>query len=505
MGKKASRLAPANTEELLRAAGRLRDRKRFPEAIAACATAIRLRPDCAQAYALLGDVFRLTGQTDLAVGACAAVVGIDGRDAGAHSRLANALSRARRFDEAEAEHRIACALEPRNAAVLLNHEAMLGRVGRHREALVLADAVLALEPNLFEAVHNRAKTLRGLGRFEEAIAASRRALALQPDNAEARNSLACSLLGHGELTPEAWDALEARHHIAGGRTGRFARPLWNGEDIAGRTILLHADAGMGDTLQFVRYAPLVADRGARVVLEVPASLARLLENFPGVSRLVTAGDDLPDFDLHCPVMSLPRAFATTLDTIPAPVPFHGWPRTDTAHPRPRDPGPLRVGLVWAGNPAFADDHLRSLALREFAPLWDVAGVELFSLQMGPAAAQVADLPASHPITGLMTGVGDYHDTATRIAGLDLVVAVDTSVAHLSASLGKRVWLLSRNDGCWRWLQHRSDTPWYPGMTIHRQPESNDWSQVVRTVREDLAVAAAALAHRPGTPPPLRHP
>lgn len=491
--------APDDIEAWLGLASRLKAEGHFAEAIAACARAITIQPDCARAYGMLGDVFKLTGQTDLAVGACAAVVRIAGLDAGAHSRLANALSRARRFDEAEAEHRIAYSLDPRNAAVLLNYEAMLGSVGRHREALVLVDAALALKPDLFEAIHNRAKALRGLGRLEEAITEARRAVSLRPCHPDARQNLASCLLGHGEMTGEAWDALEARHLLAGATVRGFTQPLWNGEDIAGRTILLHADEGLGDTLQFVRYAPLVAARGAHVLLEIPASLKRLFENFPGVSRLVVQGEELPDFDMQCPLMSLPRAFATTLESIPAPVPFPGRPRRDTAHPEPRGVQPLRVGLVWAGNPAFASDHLRSLTLSEFAPLWDVAGIALHSLQMGPATAQIAALPTSHPITDLMAGVRDYHDTAERIEGLDLVIAVDTSVAHLAASMGHPVWMLSRNDGCWRWLHNRSDTPWYPGMTIYRQPESNDWAQVVRTLCEDLRAILQPLTTRRDNP------
>ena len=299
-------------------------------------------------------------------------------------------------------------------------------------------------------------------------------------------------LAAGHLTAEVWDHYEARLELKAHKIPLSAKLVrWEGEDIRGRTIVLHAEQGLGDTLQFVRYAPLVAARGARVILVVQRALLRLLRDAPGVDELFAVGDDLPPFDVYCPLMSLPRVFGTTLATIPPVVAYSAIDTLGGPEPDFSRPG-LRVGLVWAGNPQFITDRLRSLPLAELGVLAGVEGVQFYGLQYGPAQAP----PPGLEITNLMEGVGDFADTAALIAGLDLVIAADTAVAHLAATLGKPVWLLSRFRGCWRWLQGRADTPWYPSMRLYRQERPNEWQDALQQVRTDLAVLVAQAHPRP---------
>jgi len=271
----------------------------------------------------------------------------------------------------------------------------------------------------------------------------------------------------------------------------FPVPLWGGEPIAGRTILLHAEQGLGDTLQFCRYAPLI-EPGARVIVEVQAPLARLVSRMPGIAQVVVRGQALPPFDLHCPLLSLPRAFGTTLATVPG-KPYLAADPADSASWRERLaalPG-LKVGLVWAGEPRenwpklAAIDARRSMALKTLAQLGDAAGVSFISLQKGKPAAQATDPPAGMSLVDHTAELKDFADTAALIENLDLVICVDTSVAHLAGGMGKPVWLLNRFDTCWRWLLDRDDSPWYPTLRQFRQPSPGDWLAVVARVRDAL--------------------
>jgi hypothetical protein len=330
---------------------------------------------------------------------------------------------------------------------------------------------------------------------KEAEAAARTALRLRPDMPDAQVNLAMVLLLTGHWA-EAWPFYEARWQVGDLAMQRraFPQPLWTGaQPLAGRTILLHAEQGLGDTLQFCRYAPLVAAQGARVVLEVQPPLTRLLAGLEGVAQIVATGDPLPDFDLHCPLMSLPHAFATTPETIPAPVPYLA---ADPAQQKAwREvladlPGP-RVGLVWAGSArawlphATAIDRRRSMRLADMAPLAQVRGYSFVSLQLGPPAAQLAEPPAGLRIHDATTHLGDFADTAALVANLDLVIAVDTAVAHLAGALGRPVWLLNRFDTCWRWLLGRDDSPWYPGLRQFRRGAQEDWTSVMQRVAATL--------------------
>jgi hypothetical protein len=266
--------------------------------------------------------------------------------------------------------------------------------------------------------------------------------------------------------------------------------MWRGEDIAGKRIVLNAEQGMGDVIQFARYAPLVASRGAEVILAVPRALKALTATVPRVSLVVANGDALPDFDLYCPLMSLPLVFGTELETVPADVPYM-WPFADRLaawRPRLPDSGRVRVGVCWAGNPDFGNDRHRSIALERFARLFSVPGIDFVSLQKDVTPAE-AVLLEHHGILQLGQQFADYADTAAVLAMLDLVVAVDTSVAHLAGAMGKATALLVPFSPDWRWLLDRADSPWYPTMRIFRQRAIGDWDELIERLRRELAEVA----------------
>ena len=433
--------------------------KQPEEAIAALQEALRLRPEFPEALASLAEALRGLGRLDEARRAAEAAIKIDFNQPAAHHHLGNVLCDLGAFAEAANAYRRALGLQPGDPAVMSN----------------LGIALYAL------------------GHLPESVAQHRMAVSLQPGSADSRYNLAVALLAAGELE-EGWAAYESRLQLGLPWSVPLdvAQPRWTGEALEGRTVLLYGEQGLGDTLQFVRYAPLVAKRGARVMLEVPAPLVRLLRQMPGVAEVFPTGTPAAEFDLHCPLLSLPHVFGTRLESIPSSVPYLAADPSVVEAWRDRIPqNGKRVGIVWSGNPrtdqplaAFVDRR-RSLPLRQFAPFAAVPGIRWISLQKGPPASQLESAPRGLQILDLMDEVDDFADTAALLAHLDLVITVDTSVAHLAGALGKPVWMLSRYDACWRWLRDRSDSPWYPTMRIYRQPRLGDWDAVIDRVAADL--------------------
>ena len=290
---------------------------------------------------------------------------------------------------------------------------------------------------------------------------------------------------------EGFREYESRWDVEALGAPTLPQPRWTGQKLHGETVLLYAEQGLGDTLQFCRYAPMVAAAGGRVILVVPKALRRLLTTLDGVAAVLSEEDDvLPPFDYQCPLLSLPFAFGTTMATIPAPVPYLSADPLPWAGFLDELPG-LKVGLVWAGRSrteqphAVAIDRRRSMRLADMAPLFSVPGCSLVSLQLGPPVTQMQALPAGAVLHDVSGRLNDWGDTAALIAGLDLIIAVDTAVAHLAGALGKPVWMLNRFDSCWRWFLHRDDTPWYPSMRQFRQTRRGDWAVVIERVTDAL--------------------
>ena len=400
--------------------------------------------------------------------------------------------------EAEANCREALRLRPAYPEAHTNLGNALRDLGRPAEAEASCREALRLRPDYSDAHSNLGAALYILGRPAEAEASCREAGRLRPDYPDAHTNLAHALLLAGRFE-EGWTEYEwrwtTRQLLDGARN--FPVPQWDGEAIGDRVILLHAEQGLGDTLHFCRYVPLMAS-GARIVLEVQAPLVRLLSGLPGITQIVARGDSLPSFDLHCPLLSLPRAFGTTLDTIPAATPYLAADPARTAEWRERlgHFDGLRVGLVWAGGQRqglpsqVIADRRRSIALDTMAPLGEASGVSFISLQKGEPAAQAATPPPGMALHDFTADLCDFADTAALIGGLDLVISVDTAVAHLAGALGKPVWLLLHDFADCRWTLTDDASYWYGDLALIRQTSAGDWAGVIAETRRRLEALAA---------------
>jgi Tetratricopeptide repeat len=430
-------------------------------------------------------------------------------------------------------------IEPNQSGVWFNHAVALLKVGLLDGALNSLTRSIVLAPNFPDAHFFHASTLANLGRYDEALAAYGdalrlspddpvtikergillqwrgnrdlalrefdRAIALSPDYAEAWVSKAMLLLLSGEL-PEGFKLYEWRFRMEGWtrspwkRRRDYATPPWRGEaNIEGKTLFVWCEQGFGDMIQFCRYVPLLLSTGANVIFGAPRDLTALFGTLDGTVRIVSDDDPDPAHDFQCPLLSLPFAFGTTMETIPTCVPYlHG----DATRPAAWQEALFmsegcRIGIVWAAGSRVGDDRMvsieqrKSMPLAEFAPLATVSGCEFFSLQLGPPAKQAATPPAGMVLWDFTEHLKDFSDTAAFMADLDLVISVDTATAHLAGAIGRPVWLLNRHDTDWRWFIDREDSPWYPTMRIFRQPKPGDWSSVILRV-------AAALREFAGT-------
>lgn len=303
------------------------------------------------------------------------------------------------------------------------------------------------------------------------------ALALDPDLHEARFNRALASLKRGDYRNGLAD-YEARRHFKTFPESRSQAPEWRGEMLPGKTLLLRAEQGFGDTLQFARFAPVIAANGGQVILAVQPSLLRLLQGMPGVTAVISAVDQPPAHDLVAPLLSIPYRLGIELATLPNATPYIVPPKAMMLGGAKRD---FKIGIAWAGSAANRINHRRSCPLEALAPIAALTGVELYGLQVGPEAAQLADIPFGARVTDLSARLTDFHDTAAAIMALDLVLTIDTSVAHLAGALGRPVWVMLSKGGDWRYLEGRADSPWYPTMRLFRQPEAGDWASVVEAV------------------------
>lgn len=350
---------------------------------------------------------------------------------------------------------------------------------------------LRLKPDDYHSHSELGMALHAAGRLPESTASLRRALALNPDNADAHFHLAIALLNAGDFE-RGWEEYEyrpARRELEAGGLFRHA-PEWRGEDLDGRTLLLHGEQGFGDSIQFARYVPLVIERGGKVVLVVRAELLSLLAGLP-VAAVAAVGGNLPAADYACALGSLPRIFGTRVATIPAAIPYLAPPpeRMERWRTRLARNGAVRVGLVWAGSPTHSNDRNRSMPLAALARLSNIARVRLYSLQKGAAAAQIPG--SGMDLDPLGDELADFGDTAAALSQIDLLVSVDTSVAHLAGALGRPVLLLLPTGVDWRWLSGREDSPWYPSLRLLRQRNPGDWPGVAERVAAELATGADA--------------
>ena len=419
---------------------------------------------------------------------CQRIIDIEPSFAQAHCNLGYALKKIGRDKEALESFDHAIAFDPKLCDAFLNRANALRSLKRYAEALSSYDEALALKPDFAEAWFGRGSTLSIVRRYDEAFACLREVQRIKPEFGDAHFMEAINRLLLGDYE-RGWIKYEARWDstLSNSNKRLFSQPLWLGDhSIAGKTILLHAEQGLGDTIMASRYVPLVSALGAKVILEVQPSLKTMLQSLEGVSLLLATGEDTPDFDFHCPLMSLPLAFKTRLDTIPAVVPYLAANSEAVRKWKLRLVGnELKVGVAWAGNPRFRDDRERSILLKNIAPLFGVPGVKFFSIQKDLRPGDEEFLNANPRIVHLGKETAGFHDDAGIMMSLDLVISSDTSVVHLAGALARPVWVLLSFNPEWRWMLDRNDSPWYPTARLVRQNEEGDWASVVASVSEEL--------------------
>ena len=501
--EEALRQRPDDFSALFHYASVLRALNRLDDAQTVLRRALTIDASNADVRAALASVLSAQGDTAGATAELQAVLLERPDSADALYNYGCLLARQLRLEEAESSFRRAIAAQPGHASAYR----MLGDVllSQYRteealdEALANYDRALAIKPDIAEALSNRGVTQQELRRYDQALASYDKALAIQPEFAEAHfnQSLCRLLLGDFE---RGWEQYEWRWKTTDfpSPNRSFSQPLWLGkEDINGRTILLHAEQGLGDTIQFARYARVVAQKGARVILEVHSTLRSLMSDVAGAYRVLSRGEPLPEFDFHCPLLSLPLAFNTRLQTIPATIPYLRATEAavKTWNERLGQSSAVRVGIVWSGRQAHKNDHKRSIALSRLAALAS-PGVTLVSLQNELRAEDEQALAANPTIIHFGSELKDFSDTAALVSLVDLVISVDTSVAHLAGALGKPVSILLPFAPDWRWLLEREDSPWYPTARLVRQPRMGDWDSVIDMLMHDLRiqVEAASIKH-----------
>jgi tetratricopeptide (TPR) repeat protein len=476
---------------------------RHVEAIAAYDRALVIEPRNAATLSNRAVALKELGRHAEALTSCDRALAIQPDSADAVNNRGMVLHALERFDEAVACFDKALAVDPGHARAHNNRGAALHPLNRFDEAVASFDRAIALRPAYANAFYNRGRSLKELRCLDEALASYRQATVIDPDYAAAHWDEALLLLLRGDFTA-GWPAYEWRFKDkeVALRPRDFVQPQWRGDaPLQGRTILLHAEQGFGDTIQFARYAPLVAARGAKVVLEVQRPLHALLDGMAGISTMVCRGDALPEFDLHCPLPSLPLAFATTFGSMPAEVPYLHAPADRVAAWQARLPsGMPRVGLAWSGNPRHKNDRDRSLAFAALAPLIAGSGMNFVSLQKDPRETDAQALRQCTNISDVAAELRNFADTAAAISLLDLVITVDTSVAHLAGALGKPVWILLPTTVDWRWLLDREDSPWYPTARLFRQTRIGDWDAVIARVGAELTGwAPTGVSREPADP------
>ena len=469
---------------------------RRAEAIAEYRETLRVKPDSAEARVNLANQLVEDGAVDEAVTMFREAIALRPSFAEAYLNLGSALTKQRKFAEAIDALETAIRIKPNVAESYNNLGIVYGEEGKYSLAADYYRHALMLRPESADALYNLGIARLKLREPQEAIELFDQALRIRPDYAEAHHNRSAANLLLGRLD-EGFAEYEWRFRSRDFNPARYRWPAWDGSDPAGRTIVLCAEQGLGDTLQFVRYASLLRKRGARVIVECQEALHPILARTPDVERWITATAPAPPADFCAPLMSLPYLCHTNLETIPADVPylFADSELVTKWRPRTAEVSGLKVGIVWQGNPKCPSDEFRSVPLAEFAPLAAVSGVRLIKLQKGAGSEQLAEVAQTWNVVdfgdAVDTEAGPFMDTAAIMKCLDLVITSDTATAHLAGGLGVNTWLAVPFVPDWRWLLDRDDCPWYPTMRLFRQAQLHDWSQPFAQMTSELQSLVAA--------------
>jgi tetratricopeptide (TPR) repeat protein len=485
---RALKVRPRYAEALSNRGLTLYELKRFDEALASFDEALKAQPNHAEALFNRGLTLHALKRFEEALASFDGALKVRPNYIEALSSRGNVLRELKRYSEALASFEQALKVRSDNAEALSNLGVTLHEMNMFELALASYDRALRVRSDYAEALTNRGITLLELKHFDEALASFDRALTARPDFAEAHCSRALCRMLIGDFD-RGWKENEWRWETEHLRKEKrsFAQPLWLGSnEIAGKTMLLHGEQGFGDMIQFCRYVPLVAARGARVILEVPNSLQELMGTLTGSAKIISRGKPLPQFDMHCPLLSLPLAFRTRLESVPSAIPYlRATPsavRNWNARLGPRNR--VSIGLVWSGRPDHKNDHNRSIELNTLLPLLD-CDATFVSLQWEVRPCDTAVLKDRSDLIQFGGELNDFSDTAAIISNLDLVISVDTSVAHLAGALGKPTWILLPYAPDWRWLLDREDSPWYPTARLFRQSQARTWDDVITRVHDAL--------------------
>jgi len=460
---------------------------RVQESIDSYHRAIFFKNDYFQAFNNLGNALCLMEKFEEAIECCKEAIRIAPDHVDSYNNLGNALCNTKDFNAALKAYNQALSLAPQSAQSYSNRSVALAELHRYDEAIKSAETAIGLDPSFSAPHNNKANALACMGEFSAALESYERAIELVPSDPNPHMNLAYFCLSMGDYE-RGWREHEWRWRATPAHRRRsFSQPLWLGDfDIANRTILLHAEQGFGDTIQFCRYVRSVADKGARVILQVQTPLKRLLSQLSGVSEIYGEEESLPGFDFHCPLMSLPHAFGTGLETVPCHAQYlsAGTEETDYWHsllgPKTRP----RIGLAWSGNPNQKNDHNRSAQLQDILPLLD-SNTQFVVIQRDVKDYEKDLIKQLSNVVFFEDRPDDFSHTAALVANVDMVISVCTSAAHLSGAMGKPTWVMLPKNADWRWLRDRSDSPWYPTIRLFRQGEIGSWESLVSDMNIEL--------------------
>ncbi len=462
--------------------------------------AVDLNPGSPEAYCQLAIVLRQLDDLPEALRLSERAIALDPGRFESYNALGIVLTDMRNLPAAAEAFRRSFALKPDSALTAVDLGYFFVKCGDSAAAAESYRWAVKLDPNLYVAQLRLGTALTQLGDRAGAWKCYERAQALSPNSSEVNTYMGLLHLAEGNFRL-GWGEYEYRESALRARR-RFAQPQWRGEPLEGDPIFLHAEQGLGDALQCVRYVPRVAARGGQVVLGVQKRLHRLLARADGARQVISEGETPPEFRWHCPLLSLPFAFGTDLDSLPAEIPYvDADPALVEAWRRRLRGDSFRIGLAWAGNPSYPHELWRSIPLQQLALLTSVEGTTFYSLQLGPPARQVLQLGPGVPIVDLQNEQKDFADTAAIVASLDLVISIDTAIAHLAGAMGKPVWILLNNSPDWRWMLERVDSPWYPTARLFRQSTFGNWQEVVARVDRELRqLVANTTVKRPRARP-----
>ncbi len=483
------KLEPDSVEAWMNLGNANKEIRQYDEALRAYREGLKRNPNSADIYFNLGTMEMARERTQAAVAYYLKAIELKPGHAGFYHNLGNAYQKLEEYDNALAQFEKALSLDP-SLAISHNGLGMCKmKLGLYDEAVQCYQTALSMQPDMAEFHFNMGYVLSKQTRYQEALACYDRALALKPDHLDAHLNRSLKWLLTGDYE-RGWPEYDWRLKTSSFPKLDYGKPAWKGEDLNGKTILVIAEQGYGDNFQFIRYLPLLQQKGARVVFACQPELLMVLRDCNGIDQLVERTLDLPAtcrYDTYSYLMSLLAVFGTRVDTIPQPQPQLSLDENRLRHFQSMlaADSHFKVGVVWASKPSNLSSPARSCTLSDLAPLFHLEGTSFYSLQKGDAAKQLAEAGEGFPLANLDAELRDFADTATVIAQLDLVITVDTAVAHLAGILGKPVWVMLPHDPDWRWLLNREDSPWYPTARLFRQPAPKAWPQVIEAVSKAL--------------------